>query len=92
MTKWQVRDSLVFHEYAVLDRQIVKVSSWWPSSQPPWEPGRYQGLVPKSRGEKVVEEFYWDGARWRNLKTGRITRKPFEWRGMQGPPGEDNED
>lgn len=85
MKSWQVRDSLVFHDYAIVDRQIVKVSPWWPSSQSPWAPGRYQGLVTKSRGEKVIEEFYWDGARWRNLRNGRITRKPFEWRGLRNP-------
>jgi hypothetical protein len=77
----QVIDSLLFHEYTVIDRQVCKVTRWLPHSRKPELPGRYQALIELKNGEKAIEDHQWTGKFWVNLRTGRRTAKKFHWRG-----------
>ena len=85
---FQVIDAMMFHEYAVVSKQIVKVTTWLPPSWNPALPGMYQCLVRKANGEKVIEFFLWDGFLWKNVRTGRFTRTSFYWRGLAEDPNQ----
>ena len=83
---FQVIDSMLFHEYTVVNRQVVKVTAWLPPSWSPALSGLYQGLVKKANGEKRIEFFLWDGFLWKNVRTGRFMRQSFYWRGLSEDP------
>jgi hypothetical protein len=86
---FQIIDAMLFHEFAVVDKQIVKVSQWLPPVRAPTVIGRYQGLVKRANGNKVIEDFHWDGFAWRNIRTGRFCRQKFYWRGLANDPTEE---
>ena len=88
-TTLQVMDTLLFHEYTVVDRLICRVSAWLPPETNPSEIGRYQGLVKLRTGEQVIREFYWDGAAWKDLRLDRTARSKFYWRGLASDPALD---
>lgn len=83
---FQVIDSMLFHEYTVVDKQVVKVTSWLPPTRSPAISGFYQGLVKKTNGEKIIEFFKWEGRLWVNVRTGRVMRRIFYWRGLANDP------
>lgn len=86
ISEFQVVDSMLFHEFAIVDKIIVRVTVWFPPSRLPDVEGRYQGLVKSASGEQYIEDFYWDGYAWKNIRTGRFTRKKFYWRGLAANP------
>lgn len=88
ISDFQVVDAMLFHEFAIVDKLIVKVTAWYPPVWRPALPGRYQGLVKRASGEQSIEDFYWDGLSWKNLRTGRFTRTKFYWRGLAADPNE----
>lgn len=87
----QVMDTLLFHEYTVVDRLIVRVTAWFPTTAVPAFTGRYQGLVKLRSGTQIIMEFLWDGVHWRYLETGIRRKMPFHWRGLARDPNVGNE-
>lgn len=83
---FQVIDAMYFHEYAIVDKVIYKVTPWLPPERLPWQPGKYQCLYRKFNGELVVREYHWDGKRWTSLKSGYRSKARFYWRGLSGNP------
>jgi hypothetical protein len=68
------------YDFTVISDVVYRVTPWYHPSLIPERQGLYQGLVQHGK-TKVVEMFEFDGVGWRNLRTGRFTKLPFEWRG-----------
>lgn len=77
----EIRGDSLYHEYAIVCGEVVKVTGWFAHNVVPTFPGNYQRLFLKNSDRNLIVMHTWDGLRWKT-SNGRFTNLVAEWRGV----------